>query len=354
MTFDINKIAAGLMAAVGENSPGTEPTSWLDMGYGPLNTMISGYPDRGLAGGRMYEIAGPSASGKTLLATQAMIAAQRAGGFAIFVDWEQTFNQEFATRMGLNCEAPYFTYRRAETWEDGNTQAMKAARAVRDAGVPLEVPIVVVLDSIAAAVPKSQLYDSKGNRREIDEYSMNDTTALARVTSTTLKVINQLVGQLNVTCVYLNQIRTKPGVVYGDPTTTPGGGSMEFYATTRLFTGRKREMDTVDGEKVMKAALIGIESKKNKLNRPFLSADIRLAYADDGVAYFDFITGYLDELSALKVIDEKAGRFTWEGKTYFKSVLAKKLETEGALPKLAQMYLEAVRAKTEPAAKLAA
>lgn len=340
MAFDPSKALAALTAAVGENSEGTEPTSWLDMGYLPLNEMISGNPTRGLAGGRMYEIAGPSSSGKTLLATQAMIAAQRQGGCAIFVDWEQTFNQEFATRLGMNCNAPYFTYKRAETWEEGNTLAMKAADALRKAGLPMEAPIVVVLDSIAAAVPKSQLYDSKGNRREIDEYTMNDTTALARVTSTTLKAINQLVGKLNVTCIYLNQIRTKPGVVYGDPTTTPGGGSMEFYATTRLFTGRKREMEKgEDGEKVMKAALIGVESKKNKLNRPFLNAELRLAYRDDGMAYFDFTTGYIDALCAKGKLEEKAGRVTFEGKTYWKAALAKKIDEEGRQAELVNLYL---------------
>jgi protein RecA len=339
MSFDPAKLAAALTATVGETSEGTEPKSWLDMGYLPLNKMISGDPTKGLAGGRMYEIAGPSASGKTLLATQAMIAAQRAGGFAIFVDWEQTFNQEFATRLGMNCEAPFFTYKRAETWEEGNTLAMKAAATLRKNGVPEEVPIVVVLDSIAAAVPKSMLYDSKGNRRDIDEYTMNDTTALARVTSTTLKSINQLVGQLNVTAIYLNQIRTKPGVVYGDPTTTPGGGAMEFYATTRLFTGRKKEMVTEEGEKVMKAALIGVESKKNKLNRPFMNAELRLAYNEDGLAYFDFTTGYIDALCAMGKLEEKAGRVTFEGKTYWKAALAKKIDEEGRQAELVKLYL---------------
>lgn len=339
MAFDPTKLASALLSAVGENSEGTEPSSWLDMGFLPLNEMISGDPTRGLAGGRMYEFAGPSASGKTLLATQAMISAQRAGGFAIFIDWEQTFNQEFATRLGMNCEAPYFTYKRAETWEEGNTVAMKAADALRKAGVPMDVPIVAVMDSIAASVPKSMLYDSKGNRREIDEYTMNDTTALARVTSTTLKSINQLVGKLNVTCIYLNQIRTKPGVVYGDPTTTPGGGAMEFYATTRLFTGRKREMETVDGEKIMKAALIGIESKKNKLNRPFLHTELRLAYKEDGLAYFDFTSGYIEALCAKGKLEEKAGRVSWDGKTYWKAQLAKKIDEEGRQAELVKLYL---------------
>lgn len=339
MAFDATKLAQALLDSVGENSSGTEPTSWLDMGYLPLNEMISGNPTRGLPGGRMIEIAGPSASGKTLLATQAMIAAQRAGGVAIFIDWEQTFNSDFATTLGLNCNAPYFTYKRAATWEEGNTVAMKAAAAMRKAGLEEDKSIVVVFDSIAAAVPKSMMFDAKGERREISEYTMNDTTALARVTSTTLKSINQLVGQLNVTAIYLNQIRTKPGVVYGDPTTTPGGGAMEFYATTRLFTGRKKEMEVIDGEKVLAASVIGIETKKNKLSRPFQNVSMRLTYDKSGLASFDFTGGYIDSLCEMGKLQEKSGRVTWEGKTYFKSALTKKINEEGLQSKLIEMYL---------------
>lgn len=337
---DFDKLAAALSAAVGENDPETEPNLWLDTGYLPLNKIISGDPMRGLPGGRIIEIAGPSASGKTLLATMAMIAAQRAGGIAIFIDWEVAFNASFAQQLGLKTDFPHFVYKRAETWEEGNTIAMKAAEALRGKKlIPDDAPIVVVCDSIAAAVPKSVLYDSKGNRKEIDEYTMNDTTALARVTSTTLKSINQLVGAFNVTAIYLNQIRTKPGVVYGDPVTTPGGGAMEFYASTRLFTGRKKIMETTGGEKEFKGSLIGMETKKNKLARPFQHVDLRLMYDPEGRAVFDFTTGYIEELIGMGRLEEKAGRVTWDGKTYFKSVLARKIDDEGLQPELVKLYL---------------
>lgn len=340
MAFDVDKLAAGLMAAVGENSPETEPNLWLDMGYMPLNKIVSGDPTRGLPGGRIIEIAGPSASGKTLLATMAMIAAQRAGGIAIFIDWEVAFNATFAKLLGLNTDFPHFIYKRAETWEEGNTLAMKTAEALRSKKlIPENAPIVAVFDSTAAAVPRSMMYDAKGNRREIDEYTMNDTTALARVTSTTLKSINQLVGAFNVTAIYLNQIRTKPGVVYGDPRTTPGGGAMEFYASTRLFTGRKKIMATVDGEKEFQGALIGMETVKNKLSRPFQNVELRLMYDSEGRAIFDFTTGYIEELIAMGKLEEKAGRVTWEGKTYFKSVLAKKIDDEKLQSELIKLYL---------------
>lgn len=340
MSTDIDKLSKGLLDAIGENSPETEPNLWIDTGYLPLNKIISGDPTKGLPGGRIVEIAGPSASGKTLLATMAMIAAQRAGGIAIFIDWEVAFNATFAKQLGLNTDFPYFVYKRAETWEEGNTVALKTAEALRGKGLIAETaPIVAVFDSIAAAVPKSMMYDAKGNRREIDEYTMNDTTALARVTSTTLKSVNQRVGQFNMTAIYLNQIRTKPGVVYGDPITTPGGGAMEFYASTRLFTGRKKITEGTGADKEFKGALICMETKKNKLTRPFQDISLRLMYDDEGRAVFDFTTGYIEQLIGMGKLDEKAGRITWEGKTYFKSVLAKKIDDEGRQAELVKLYL---------------
>lgn len=329
-----------LSALLGTPVEDMAPKSWLDMGYLPLNEVLSGDPQRGLASGRIYEIAGPSASGKTLLATAAMIAAQRHGGMAIFEDWERAFNIEFAKQLGMVPDAPHFIYNAPETWEAGNTHAMRVAETVRQRKmIAPEAPIVVVFDSVAAAVPKSVMYDGKGNRKPIDEYSMNDTTALARVTSTTLKSINQLVSELDVTAIYLNQIRTKPGVVYGDPTTTPGGSSMEFYASTRLFTGRKKLMATVDGEKEFQGNLIGLETKKNKMARPFQSVELRLMYDEHGRAVFDYTTGYIEALIRKGKLEEKAGRVTWDGKTYFKSVLAKKIDDEGLQPELVKLYL---------------
>lgn len=328
-----------LMAAVGANDEETGPKHWLDMGYKPLNKILSGDYDRGFAHGRMIEIYGPSAAGKTLLATMAMIAAQKAGGIAIFVDWERAFNVKFAVEMGLNPEFPHFIYKRADTWESGNTLAMQVAEKVRGSkAIPLEAPIVAVFDSIAAAVPKSVMYDSKGVKRGISELTMNDTTALARVTSTTLKSVNQYVGDFDMTAIYLNQIRTKPGVVYGDPTTTPGGGSMEFYASTRLALGAKRIMEKdSSGDKEFKGRLIGMQTKKNKLSRPFQSVDLRLVYDEDGKAHFDFITGMLEHLIDIGQIKKEGARVTFEGKSVYLSVLARELEAADRLGELEAM-----------------
>ena len=336
--MDMNAIGAALGAAIGQNDTDAEPSGYLDMGYPPLNYIISGRYDGGIAYDRITEIFGPSASGKTLLATAAMIAAQRAGGLAGMSDWERTMKADLAARLGLNTSFPAFIYKQSETWEEGNTVAMKFAEAIRTKElIPKTAPIVWVADSVAAAIPKSVLYDKDGNRRPIDEYTMNDTTALARVTSTTLKSINQLVSEFNMVMIYLNQIRTKPGVMYGDPTTTPGGGAMEFYATTRIATGRKREMDKKTGE--MLAAEIGITTKKNKLCRPFQSVSLRLAYNEDGLATFDYATGMVDHMVEVGAL-QKDGRYVvYDGKKMFASVLADLVNKENLMPDLTRILL---------------
>jgi protein RecA len=331
--MSLELLGKALLAAVGENDVETEPKHWLDMGYPPLNKMLTGDYTRGLPGGRIAEIYGPSASGKTLLATMAMIAAQRAGGIAIFIDWERAFNSKFAEEMGLDVTFPKFIYKRSDTWEAGNTAAMKIAETIRKTkAIPEEAPIVAVFDSVAAAVPKSVMYDGKtGKLRGIDELTMNDTTALARVTSTTLKSVNQYVGAFDMTAIYLNQIRTKPGVVYGDPTTTPGGVAMEFYASVRIALGAKKIMGKDEsGDKEFLGRLIGMETKKNKVSRPFQTTELRLVYDDEGRAHFDITLGLIEHLMEQGKLEEKGGRVIWtDGKSFFKGVLAKRIDDEG-------------------------
>lgn len=335
---DIAAIAKALQGAIGENSEKDEVSDWLDTGYAPLNKIIGGAYDKGLPYGRLVEIYGPPASGKTALATLAMIAAQKAGGLAAFVDYERAWNSKFAEEMGLNTEFPHFVYKRPKTWEEGNTVAMKFAEVVRQKKlIKASAPIVIVQDSIAAAIPRSVL--EKG----IDEYTMNDTTALARVTSTTIKAVNQFVGEFNAIMIYLNQIRLKPGVVYGDPTTTPGGSAMEFYASVRLALGAKKIMEEdADGDKEFIGRQIGITTKKNKLNRPFQEIDLRLTYADDGKCVFDFTRSLIDHLVDLEKLEKGTkGMVIWtDGVAYNKKALAAKIDGEGKQAELNALLLK--------------
>lgn len=329
------ELAKALAKGIGENDEKSEVTEWLNTGFPNLNKALSGKHNGGLGFGRLYEMYGPSSSGKTAIATYLMIEAQRRGGVAIFIDYERSFDLGMAMNMGLSDQSPFWIYKQPETWEQGNTQATRAAQIIRQSGaIADDAPIFIVQDSIASATPKSMLYDSKGKKKEMDELTMNDTTALSRVTSTTLKVVAQLANELNATVLYLNQVRTKIGVLHGDPTTTPGGGAMEFYASGRIALGRTKVMETVDGEKEMTAQLIRAKVVKSKHTRPFKVAELRMGFNEDGSAFFDEIIVLLDYLVKLDIL-ETAGAYTlWEGKKYYRKSLAKKIADEGLIEEL--------------------
>lgn len=318
-------MASALMSAIGDNDENQGVKNWLDTGYEPLNQIISGPSGGGVPYGRIIEIFGPPSSGKTVLATKLMIEAQKAGGVAIFLDHERTFEVELAREMGLNCDFPHFIYKRPKTWEESNNIAMKTAEVIRTKNlIPDDAPIVVVFDSVAAMIPQSVF--EKG----IDQYTMNDTTALARVASTTLKAINAFTADLNVCTVYLNQVRTKPGVVYGDPTTTPGGSAFEFYASVRLSLSRSKVVEQKGGEKEFTGQQITIEARKTKLTRPFQKTQMRLMFDENGKAYFDTIASLVEYAIEKGKLSYSKPRVTWtDGKQYFVKALVQKIKDEG-------------------------
>lgn len=331
-----NELADALIKRIGKNDSDQEVLDWLDTGFPPLNRIISGLFAGGLPYGRIIEVYGPSSSGKTALASAWMIEAQQKGGVAVFMDHERSFDVGMAQSMGLNVEFPWWVYRRPETWESSNALAIQAADELRKAGLGRDKPIIVVFDSVASMIPHSMLYDAKNNRREIDTYTMNDTTALSRVTSTTLKVVKSEAARLNITFIYLNQTRTKLGVLHGDPTTTPGGMAMEFYADARLSLGRRR---VLDADKDFVAQDISIEAKKTKFTRPFQETTLRLGFRENGSAYFDTVFSAIEALIERGDLKISGPRVGWtDGKQYFKSALAEKIRSENLKEQLFAMF----------------
>ena len=330
----IEDLANALLKEIGDNAGNQAPTSFIDTGYPPLNRILSGRDDGGLPYGRMVEMYGDSSTGKTALATKWLVETQRLGGVAGFMDWERSFNVDLAKNFGLNDKRPHWIYAKPKTWEEGNTTAAKACQLIRKSGVIApEAPILFVFDSIAAALPRSVAY------KEIDEYTMNDTTALARVTSSTLKAMAHHAEENNAVFLYLNQTRLKPGVVYGDPTTTPGGRAMEFYSTARLALGRTKIMDTVDGEKQFVGQQISIKCVKNKITKPFQETSIRMSFDENGIAHFDVVASmvdYLIEKGALKYSKPRVTRT--DGKQYFIKALVEKLNKEEAYGELLAIF----------------
>lgn len=318
-------LAKELEKAIGLNSNKQQVQYYLDTGYPPLNKIISGKYDGGIACGRITEMFGPSSSGKTAIAMKLMIEAQKAGGVAMFMDHERSFDLGMAKLNGLNDAFPKWIYQQPRTWEESNKVAAVAAKTIRASkAIPPEAPILVVFDSIAAMIPRSVL------EKEMDEYNMNDTTALARATSSTLKVMAQFAEDYNMTLLYLNQIRTKPGVVYGDPTTTPGGTSMEFFATSRIQLARKRIIEDKGEGKELTGQVITVKIVKSKLTRPFQETEMRFMFKADGSGYFDTTGSLLDYLVGKGIIASGGARVTWtDGKSYYRKALLEKIEAEG-------------------------
>lgn len=334
-------LAKALLAEIGENSPAPAVTHFLDTGWPELNQKMSGRPDGGLPYGRMVEIYGPSSCGKTAWATKMMAKAQQLGGVAGFVDWERSFSVELAkSGFGLNDVRPHWIYIKPKTWEEGNMIALKAVRAIRAAkAIPVDAPILFVFDSIASAIPASSI------GKDMDELNMNDTTALARVTSTTLKIMAQVAEEENAIFLYLNQIREKPGVSFGDPTTTPGGKAMEYYSTVRLALAREKISDEVvqpDGKK--KKEFVGQDIRaqvtKSKLTRPFQTARLRMTFDENGVAHFDYAFSNIQYLLDVGKLVKDGNNVVWtDGKKYGHKALARKLTEAGQVEELMKLAL---------------
>lgn len=316
----IDDLAKSLESAIGVNDKAQEVSNWLDTGYPPLNKILGGDAfTTGIPFGRIIEMYGPPSAGKTAIATLLMIEAQRKGGVAMFMDHENTFDVGMATAMGLSTDFPYWIYKRPDTWEESNTMAMKAAQAIRlSKAIKPEAPIFIVFDSVAAMIPRSVF--EKG----IDEYTMNDTTALARVSSSTLKAVNQFTSKQNATMLYLNQIRTKLGVVFGDPTSTPGGAAFEFFATIRLSLGRTKVMEEEDGKKQMVGQIITVKTAKNKVTRPFQECKLHMMFNEAGGIEFDIISTMVEYLIDNNMLSYSKPYVTWtDGKKYYKKAFIK-------------------------------
>jgi recombination protein RecA len=320
-------IAKSLIAAIGENDEASTVSQFLDTGYPELNFALSSRFDGGLPVGRIIEISGPPSSGKTAIATAAMAHAQKAGGIAGFMDHERSFSTVLAPKLGLDTKPGRFIFKKPKTFEESITYCTQAAATVREKKlIPDGAPICWVFDSMASMVPQSVLLDQKtGRLREAAERNMNDNTALARATSAHMPAFAQLVEEFNVCAIFLNQIRMKIGVVYGDPRTTPGGDAPKFYASSRLMLSSK---------KITKATeTIGAEVTgqviKNKVARPFLAATWRFMFQPDGTGKFDVVRSTLDFLVREKALEGSAGRVKWKGTNDWLDATAARIEAKG-------------------------
>ena len=262
----------------------------LDIGFIPSGSLlldealgIGGYPR-----GRVVEIYGPESSGKTTLALHAVAEAQKAGGIAAFIDAEHAMDPSYAKKLGVNIDELWISQ------PDSGEQALEIAESLVRSGAM----DIIVIDSVAALTPQAEIDGDMGD---------SHMGLQARLMSQALRKLTGLLAKSNTTIIFINQIRMKIGVMFGNPETTTGGNALKFYASVRIDVRKietlSRGADDIYGNRVR------IKVVKNKVSPPFKKVELDLLFGE-GISY---IASVLDAALKYELLDKAGSWYSYNG-----------------------------------------